>query len=211
MPSSTRFEFRAWARNFATVEDRIRRLASCEDIRESMETYVVAPKVSDCNVKIRDSALDTKTLIHRRDGLEQWQPEWNSPFPLSARELAQHVFAPFCAEAPDFERATYTEEQTMHDVLRPHPSIATALLFKRRFSFSIHGCMVERVQATINGASLESIAIESLDPETVTELRRRLGLAGFHNVSYPRLVQHVIGMNPLEDGFEEGGKLGPGN
>lgn len=211
MASSARYEFRAWARNFAVIEDRIRRLASCEDIRESTETYLVAPKMSARNVKIRDGALDTKALIDTRDGLEQWQPELNCQLPLSAQDIARHVFVPLFEEPADFEHPSYNEEQIIEDVLRPHPNIATAAIFKRRFSFSIRDCMVEWVQAMINDASLESIAIESLDPEKVAELRRTLGLAGFRNVSYPRLVQHVIGMAPLRDGFEEGGKLGPGN
>jgi exopolyphosphatase/guanosine-5'-triphosphate,3'-diphosphate pyrophosphatase len=211
MISSARFEFRAWSRNFAIVEDRIRRLASCEEIRESTETYLVTTQMSGCNIKIRQSALDTKALIDTRYGLEQWQPEWNSLFPLSAQELAQRVFVPLRVETPDFERPAYTEQQTIEDVLRPHPNIATATLFKRRFSFSIHDCMVEWVQARINDASLESLAIESLDPKDVTDLRFVLGLADFHNISYPRLVRHVIGMNPLRGGFEEADKLGPRN
>jgi hypothetical protein len=211
MTSSARFEFRAWSRNFAVVEDRIRRLASCEDIRESTEIYLVALRMSACNIKIRNGAVDTKALIDERDGLEQWQPEWNGKFPLSALVLSQHVFAPLCEEAPEFAHRRYTEEQTMEELLRPHPNIVTVGLFKRRFSFSICGCMVEYVQALINGASLESIAIESLDPEEVTQVRCTLGLTRFRNVSYPRLVQHVIGMKPLRGGFEEGGKLGPGN
>jgi hypothetical protein len=81
MTSSARFEFRAWSRNFAVVEDRIRRLASCEDIRESTEIYLVALRMSACNIKIRNGAVDTKALIDERDGLEQWQPEWNGKFP----------------------------------------------------------------------------------------------------------------------------------
>lgn len=171
MTSSARFEFRAWSRNFAVIEDRIRRLASCEDIRESTEIYLVALRMSACNIKIRDGAMDTKALIDERDGLEQWQPEWNGQFPLSALELFQHVFAPLCEEAPEFARKRYTEEQTIEEVLRPHPNIATVRLFKRRFSFSIRGCMVEWVQVLTNDASLESIAIESLSPEKVTSPR----------------------------------------
>ncbi|BAQ15620.1 hypothetical protein GL4_0150 [Methyloceanibacter caenitepidi] len=211
MTSSARFEFRTWSRNFAVVEDRIRRLASCEDIRESTEIYLVAPRMSACNIKIRDGAVDTKALIDELADLEQWQPDWNGQFPLAAQALSQHVFRPLCGEVPDFARHNFTEQQALEEVLRPHPLIVPVKLFKRRFSFAIDGNMVEWVQVLINDAGLESIAIESLDPERVTKVRCMLGLAGFRNVSYPRLAQHVIGMKPLRGGFEEGGKLGPGN
>lgn len=211
MAVDARFEFRAWARNFAVVEDRIRRLSPCQDIRESTEVYYVSAGASGINIKMRNGALDTKVLVDTRDGLEQWHPRSNVPFPVPIDTLKQDVFGALGVAAPALERAAYSADQILDEVLRPHSAIVTVNVFKRRFSFTIFETMVELAQVNINGAGLETIAIESVDATKITECRHLLGLDDFWNVNYPRLIQHVIGMNPLPGGFQEGADLGQGN
>ncbi len=194
--SDGRFEFRAWARNFGMVETRIRRLSPCREIRESSETYIVSSRSDASNLKVRDGKLELKVLVQEREGLEQWQPRVKSQLPVAAKFLAAEVLPALGVEVPALDRDDYALDQLVDEIVRPHRDLAAARVFKRRFAFTVKACMTEHDEVWINGAGLESVAVESSDGAAVLEVLRLLGLDDYENVSYPRVIKRVIGMVP---------------
>lgn len=196
-----RFEFRAWARTFGLVETRLRRLSRCQGIRESDEVYVVSAGNDLNNIKIRDAKLDIKELVQERDGLEQWTPRLKAAFPMAAEALTADVFPAFGVAMPALERDRYTMEQFLDRIVRPHRELVAARVFKRRFAFTVNGCIAEHAEVWINGAGLQTVAVESTDAAAVREALRLLGLDDYDNVNYLRAMKRVVGMEPVPDPY----------
>src|SRR5512137_2976844 len=92
---SPRYEFRAFAQNFGMVETKLRKLAKCEQIRESSEIYIISAANSENNTKIRDGKMDIKVFVEKREGLEQWNPRMKGEFPMKTETLRKEVFPAF--------------------------------------------------------------------------------------------------------------------
>jgi hypothetical protein len=192
-----RYEFRAFAQNFGLVEERLRAGRPSEQIRESVEFYLVPTGDEERNVKIRHKTLDIKQLIAVQEGLEQWRPALKAEFPLPAQAIRNEVMPALGVEVGTLAREVYTVAQLVEEVLRPHPALAVAHVFKRRFGFTVRGCTAEIAELLINGAAIRSVAVESEDPEAVREAIAQLGLAAYENVNYPRAIKRVLGLAPL--------------
>ena len=192
-----RFEFRTWAKNFGMVEEKMRKLSPCEMIRESTETYIVSDGNDENNTKIRDKLMDIKVFVTMKEGLEQWNPRMKGEFPMKASKLKEDVFPAFEVEMPDLERDQYTLEQYLDEVIRSHPRLAAVSVLKRRFAFTINGCITEIAEIEINGAGLQSVAVESVDVSAILEAKEMLGLNDYENVNYLRAIKRVIGREPL--------------
>ncbi len=189
-----RFEFRTWAQTFGLVVERMRALAPCEKIRESTETYIVSAANDRNNTKIRDNLMDIKVLVAERDGLEQWNPRMKGAFPMTAVDLRAQVFPAFDVEMPPLARDSYTLDQYLAEVIRPHPGLAAVSVFKRRFAFTVNDCITEHAEILINGAALQTVAVESTDVAAILEAKQMLGLEPYENVNYLRAIKRVIGM-----------------
>jgi hypothetical protein len=192
-----RFEFRSFAQNFGAVVTRMRRLSRLEQIRESSEIYIMSAGNNENNTKIRDGKMDIKVFVTSRDGLEQWNPRMKGEFPLAAKILREEVFPAFGVEPPAFERNEYTLEQYLEEIIKPHPGLQAVQVFKRRFAFTVNGCITESAQLLINGAAVESVAVESVDTEAILEAKKMLGLEVYENVNYLMAIKRIIGMEPL--------------
>ena len=192
-----RFEFRTWAKNFGMVEEKIRKLSPCEMIREGAETYIVVDGNDENNTKIRDKLMDIKVFVTKKEGLEQWNPRMKGEFPMKASVLKEDVFPAFEVEMPDLERDELTLEQYLDEVIRPHPQLAAVSVFKRRFAFTINDCITEIAEIEINGAGLQTVAVESVDVPAILKAKEMLGLNDYENVNYLRAIKRVIGMEPL--------------
>ena len=191
-----RFEFRTWARNFGLVETRMRRLAPCEKIRESAEVYIVSAGNNENNTKVRDKLMDIKVFVQEKEGLEQWDPRMKGEFPMSAEALVADVFPAFSVDMPALARNSYTLDQYLDEVIRPHPRLVAASVFKRRFAFTINGCIAEAAEVEINGAGLRTVAVESVDVPAIIEAKSMLGLDEYPNINYLQAIKTVIGMVP---------------
>jgi len=192
-----RFEFRSFAQNFGAVVTRMRRLSRLEQIRESSEIYIMSAGNNENNTKIRDGKMDIKVFVTSRDGLEQWNPRMKGEFPLAAKILREEVFPAFGVEPAAFERNEYTLEQYLEEIIKPHPGLQAVQVFKRRFAFTVNGCITESAQLLINGAAVESVAVESVDTEAILEAKKMLGLEVYENVNYLMAIKRIIGMEPL--------------
>lgn len=191
-----RFEFRTWARDFGLVETKMRRLAPCEKLRESAETYIVSAGNDENNTKIRDRLMDIKVFVQEQEGLEQWNPRMKGEFPMAADALAADVFPAFGVDMPGLDRDSYTLDQYLDEVIRPHSDLVAVSVFKRRFGFTVNDCIAEIAEVEINGAGLRTVAVESTDVPAILEAKRMLGLDEYRNINYLQAIKTVIGMAP---------------
>lgn len=192
-----RYEFRAFAQSFGLVEKKMRQLAPCEMIRESSEVYIVSAGTSLSNTKIRHNVMDIKVLVREEQGLEQWRPSLKAEFPLAADVIRQEVFPAFAVSVPELVRPAYTLDQLVEEIVRPHPQLTAAQVFKRRSGFMVSGCIAEIAELLINGAAIKTAAVESEDVEAVVKAKEMLGLQEYENVNYLLAIKRVIGMEPL--------------
>ena len=192
-----RFEFRTWAKNFGMVEQKMRQLSPCEMIREGSEIYIVSAGNNENNTKIRDKLMDIKKFVTEKEGLEQWNPRMKGEFPMTAATLKEEVFPAFEVEMPDLTRDEYSLDQYLDEIIRPHPQLAPVSVMKRRFAFTVNECITEIAEIEINGACLQTVAVESVDVPAILKAKDMLGLNDYENVNYLRAIKRVIGMEPL--------------
>ncbi|MHC4179753.1 MAG: hypothetical protein ACYSWU_19770, partial [Planctomycetota bacterium] len=117
--------------------------------------------------------------------------------PMVADALIADVFPAFGVDMPALARKSYTLDEYLDEVIRPHPQLVPASVFKRRFAFTINDCITELAEVEINGAGLQSVAVESVDIPAILEAKNLLGLGEYENVNYLRAIKRVIGMEPL--------------
>lgn len=194
-----RFEFRSFGLCFALAVEAMRRLGPCERIRESSERYIVS--AGGNNTKIRDQKMDIKVLVAEEQGLEQWRPQLKAVFPMASETLRDEVFPAFGVTPPPLLRSEYTLAEFIEDLVRPHPGLTAVHVFKRRFGFNVEGCIAEHAELLVNGAAIQTVAVESEDHAAVLRARRRLALDGHENVNYVLAIRRIIGQAPLPDAW----------
>lgn len=192
-----RFEFRTWAKNFGKVEEKMRRLAKVEQIREGREVYIVSAANNENNTKIRDRLMDIKVFVQEKQGLEQWNPRMKGEFPMSAAVLTEEVFPAFGVDMPNLDKDEIALSEYLDEIIRPHPKLAAVEVFKRRFAFTVNNCIAEIAEIEINRAGMQTVAIESVDIDDILKAKEMLGLDEYENVNYLLAIKRVIGMEPL--------------
>jgi hypothetical protein len=194
---SPRYEFRAFAQNFGMVETKLRKLAKCEQIRESAEVYLISAANNENNTKIRDGKMDIKVFVEQREGLEQWNPRMKGEFPMKVEILRREVFPAFGALEPAFGREMYSLQEYLDEIIFPHPQLTAVQVFKLRFAFTVNGCITEIAQLLINGAAIQTVAVEHTDIAAILRAKEMLGLGEYENVNYLRAIKRIIGLEPL--------------
>jgi hypothetical protein len=194
-----RFEFRAFAQNFGIVEEKLRKFAEFEKFRESSEIYILSAATNENNIKIRYNLLDIKVFVKEEQRLQQWKPRMKAEFPIKTDVIRDEVFFALGVAVPEFYRSDYTFEQYLEDIIEPHPELAVAQVFKRRFGYTIDGCTAEIAELLINGAAIKTIALESVDVEEVLRAKETLGLQEYENVNYVLAIKRIMGMEPLPE------------
>ncbi|MBW2430787.1 MAG: hypothetical protein JRF56_17640 [Deltaproteobacteria bacterium] len=194
-----RYEFRAFAQNFGLAEEKMRKLSELDKFRETSEIYILSNGNNENNVKIRYDTLDIKVFVTEEKGLQQWKPRMRAEFPMKMEVLRDEVFPALDTAVPKFNRSEYNLEQFLEDLMMPHPELALARVFKRRFGYTINGCISEIAELLINGAAIKTMALESADIETVLKVRQKLGLHEYENVNYLLAIKRILGMEPVGD------------
>ena len=192
-----RYEFRTFAQNFGMVETKMRKISKCEQIRESSEIYIVSAANNENNTKIRDRKMDIKVLVETKQGLERWNPRMKGEFPMKAEMIKNEVFPAFGVQEPKFKRDEYTLDQYLSEIIMPHPQLTAAQVFKRRFAFTINGCITEIAHLLINGAAIQTVAVELEDVAAILKAIDILGLTEYENINYLRAIKRIIGLEPL--------------
>ena len=191
------YEFRAFAQNFGMVETKLRQLAKCEQIRESSEIYIISAANSENNTKIRDRKMDIKVFIEKKEGLEQWNPRMKGAFPLEAEVLRREIFPAFGVAEPAFQRERYTLQEYLDEIIFPHPQLTAVSVFKLRFAFTVNGCITEIANLLINGAAIQTVAVEHTDVPAILKAKTMLDLQEYENVNYLRAIKRIIALEPL--------------
>ena len=192
-----RYEFRVFAQHFGRVEEKIRQLSKLEKFRESNEIYILSPVNNKNNIKIRYDTLDIKAFVREEKGLQQWKPHLKAEFPLQMAVIRDGVFPSLGAAIPQFNQSEYTLAQFFEDIIHPHPELVLARVFKRRFGYTINGCISEIAELLVNGAAIKTVAVESEDVEAVLKAIEMLGLHEYENVNYLLAIKRILGMEPI--------------
>jgi exopolyphosphatase/guanosine-5'-triphosphate,3'-diphosphate pyrophosphatase len=186
-----RWEWRAFAPDFGAVEERLAARATAK-VQESDELYLISGRGDD-NVKVREESLERKRLLQvGEDGLEQWLPDLEARFPVSADDV-RTVLEALDVAVPPLERAAYTLSQLLDEVVRPSEQLRTVSVHKRRERYSLEGWLAEHTDVRSGGASTRTIAVESEDPARVSAAVRELGLESYPVVSFPRALEALVG------------------
>ena len=155
-----RYEFRAFAQNFGLAEEKMRKLSELDKFRETSEIYILSKDNNENNVKVRYDTLDIKVFVKEEKGLQQWKPRMRAEFPMKIEVLRDDLFPALDTAVPKFNRSKYTLEQFLEDILIPHPELALARVFKRRFGYTINGCISEIAELLIaKGTSVNNMVI----------------------------------------------------
>jgi len=197
-----RFEFRTWAKNFGKVEEKLYALSKCEMIRESKEIYIISAGNSENNTKIRDKLMDIKVFVQEKKGLEQWDPLMKGEFPMRATMLKDEVFPAFGVKMQELTENEYSLDSFLRDIIYPHSQLIPVQVFKRRFAFTINDCITELGEIQFNGATQQTVAVESVDLEAILKAKEMLGLNDYENLNYLRSIKRVIGMEPFPGMFK---------
>ena len=189
-----RFEFRTFAQNFGIVENKMRKLSPVEMIRESSEIYIMSAGNNENNTKVRDDKMDIKVFVTEEKGLQQWNPRMKGQFPMETAMIRDDVFPAFGVTVPDFKRDVYTLDQYLNEIIKPHPDLQAVSVFKRRFAFTINGCIAELGTVLINGALIRTANLESTDVDAIVEAMKMVSLEEYENINYLMAIKRVIGM-----------------
>jgi len=190
--SPGRWEWRTFGESFGVADDRFAALEP-ERVHESDETYLLSAADDADTVKVRDALMDVKHLEHvDADGLEQWLPVTKAGFPLPAADV-ESVVAALRLPVPALERAEYTLDQLLDEVVRPRTDLRAVDVHKLRRRYTIGGCMAEWTDVRADDASTRTIAVETEDAARVIATVRELGLESRPNTSYPRGLKALLG------------------
>ena len=195
--TANRFEFRAWAHDFSNIEDRIRALGQCQRNLSSQEIYIISIKDTEHNIKIRDGYLDVKRLIKTERGLEQWKPHLKEAFPLTASTLMEKVMPVLGQDDSMLITECYTAEDFLEKIVRPKSNLIVVPVHKDRSQCRLPNCAAEIVEVEVDRTTIYSIAIESIDPDVVLELVKRLKLNTYENLNYPAAIKQFLNLKPL--------------
>ncbi len=143
--------------------------------------------------------MDVKVFVKEEKGLQQWKPRMKGEFPMSAEVIKNDLFPAFGVDLPEFNRDTYTLDQYIDEIIKPHPLLMAADVFKRRFAFTVNGCITEFAQLLINGAAIQTVAVELEDVDAILKAMKILGLTEYENINYLLAIKRIIGMEPLPD------------
>jgi len=113
--------------------------------------------------------------------------------------LKNEVFPAFGVEEPHFERNEYTLDQYLAEIIMPHSQLTAVKVFKRRFAFTINGCIAEIAHLLINGAAIQTVAVELEDVDAILGAMEMLGLGEYENVNYLLAIKRIVGLEPLPD------------
>jgi exopolyphosphatase/guanosine-5'-triphosphate,3'-diphosphate pyrophosphatase len=192
-----RFEFRIWGNRLGVFRDRLAAIAPPSEPHESAETYILSRATDTANVKIRAGLIDIKLMIEQLGRLERWRPVLKGEFPLDSRTIVEQVFPNLGVATPHIEQPSYTYDEFMRELVKPHRDLALVDVVKVRRQFKSADYAAEFAEVEIaGGAKSETVEIESDDAAAVLRAIARLGLNSHANINYVRHLRLMTGMAP---------------
>jgi hypothetical protein len=182
--SAPRFELRLFAADLDSIASRLKR--AMKETRQSTgrSLYLLRDGPDDINAKLRGQQLEIKDLVATERGFEQWRPRQPLAFPLDTGGVPGFASLPAgrCAGAGEFVRACRAAGYVLVHVL------------KQRRHFELRDVLGEHARTLVNGAALDSIAIESANLDELADLRSLLQLESAENLSYTTALKRVTGI-----------------
>jgi exopolyphosphatase / guanosine-5'-triphosphate,3'-diphosphate pyrophosphatase len=186
-----RWEWRTFGDNFDGANNPFAAYKG-GDSKGSDEVYFLSPVTSE-NVKVRDGLMDIKMFQHANaDGLEQWKPILKHGFPLPADNV-RTVCEILGITVPQLERSEYTQQEFIDELMKP-AGVRAVQVHKDRTRYTVEGCMAEVADVTADGKKTTTIALELEDAAQVIATVRKLGLDRYENISYPKGLKRLVGM-----------------
>ncbi|WP_223424281.1 hypothetical protein [Alcanivorax limicola] len=210
--TGNRFEWRAFAKHFGALEYRLLEYGRFMDMKVSQEWYLISRHNTNLNIKIRAGKLQTKALVQTLGELEQWAPAGSATLPVSADTFQAQVLVPLRIATAGLTMETGPALLDEHDLntrfFYRFPDMIAVALQKKRMRYALgerpgedqtdnqNKCMGELVELEINGASLQSLCIESVHPDQVKEAAALIGLDAWRNRSYVTALRETMGLVP---------------
>jgi hypothetical protein len=187
-----RYEYRVWADALEDVRNNLQRLATASTTESSKETYVISATTDKCNAKIRGARMNIKILLATEQGLELWKPVMDTEFPLDKSVIAEQIFPCLELHALDLRRPRYSMDEFVTEVIGAQPQVAMVTIFKRRARFRLDKCLAEFTFVSIGKTALQTVAVESIEPDPVLRLVRQLQIVGMPNTNYIAQLKQVV-------------------
>ena len=195
-----RFEYRTFGRDLSRYRSTL--LAHAGDhaevnARESQELYLLSRTNDTFNCKIRENKMDIKVLLQSKGLLEQWNVYLKAPFPLSRKVLIKEIFPALWTRSPLLEEKNYDLPDVL-EITERHPNLQIVSVDKKRSGLILGEIMAEFAEVWVNGAFVETIAVESSNEKEVLLWIKKLGLQDVENINYPRALRRIIGWEGLK-------------
>lgn len=190
------YEWRAFAKDFGVVEQRLRSLGLLLKIRQSRDLYLLSPGIATLNVKLRDQRLSIKQAVRCQPPLERWRLTHSQPLPLRPGQINRWVLRPLGHPASLQGGQPLGTDQITHALLSDTDLIIVPVT-KRRWIFTMKDCHCEVAEVGINGSQLLSISLAATRPGSVLALARQLGLDAWSNRSYITTLRQLTGLEAV--------------
>lgn len=188
-----RWEWRTFGKGDFGVGEKTLRALPMDSNKRTDEEYILS-RNSDENVKIRFDLIDVKSLQKvNADGLEQWLPVLKTGFPIAADELSA-LAKILKVGLPELERAEYTHDQFIEELVVPHEDLELVLVKKDRDIYKIDGATAEIAAAEFNGVAWRTMCVEHEDPALIMKVVEKLGMKGVENMNYIQAMKKSVGI-----------------
>ena len=125
--------------------------------------------------------------------MEQWNPLMKGVFPMATEVLRKDVFPAFSVAVPDFTSEGYSYDEFM-EMIQQHPDLQAVRVHKQRSGYLINETICETGVVLINGATVQTINLESTDVDQIKKAIKEIGLDGVENINYLQAIKRVTGM-----------------
>jgi len=191
--TALRWEWRTFGAELDGAEARLTGLPPVR-VDDSEELYILSSRVEG-SIKVRDGKLDVKRLERvSEDGLEQWNPVAKAEFPIAATDVAS-LLAALDVSVPSLHRGRYALDQLVADVVEPHDDLVAVPVRKHRDHYLLDGCRAELTGVRSGPHTTRTVAVEDDDPRIVRSTVEALGLWSRSNVSFPRGLAGLPGLD----------------
>lgn len=186
-----RYEFRVFDRDLSAEARHLFEGTTSSQRSSGIEMYLVSRLTIDANVKVRDGALDLKTLEAREGLFELWRPAFCAELPV-ATDIFMEEVAPYLGVDITRPRRGSLTDDDLITLCEATPALAAVMVGKSRTKLTSGEVMAEFVELTIGRSAFHSIAVESQNLKDANEMLTTLGIAERFNESYPAFLQRLV-------------------
>jgi exopolyphosphatase/guanosine-5'-triphosphate,3'-diphosphate pyrophosphatase len=186
-PSPFANEFRFFGASLLYERALLLARARAHETYRTSESYILSRGVNDVNVKIRAGRIEVKLLIARAGPLEGWERAFEADLPITADTFATHVAARLGVDVR-LENDLELNEPAILLIAEECRDLSAVRVDKLRTVFDLGSCRSEFAALTVGFHRVDTIAIESPDPNAVLRMLRRLDFVDRTNESYPAFL-----------------------